>query len=126
MDNHCHVAHNCVIGDNTLMVAYTRMGGAVKIGRNVILSADCRMTDNLEIGDGAILAAGTGVMRVSDLLPGQSARCVLTITVARCDPLATTVRVSGSSLTLTGLIQSRVGGAGGRSACRAAGSGVTG
>ena len=69
MDNHCHVAHNCVIGDNTLLVAYARMGGGVKIGRNVMLGADCRMIDNVEIGDGAMLAAGTGVMR--DVEPGE-------------------------------------------------------
>lgn len=68
MDNHCHIAHNCVIGDNTLLVAYARMGGGVKIGRNVMLGADCRMIDNVTVGDGAILAAGTGIMR--DVEPG--------------------------------------------------------
>ena len=70
--------------------------------------------------------SGKGVIRVADLLPGQSARCVLAVTSARCDALATTVRASASSLRLTGAIQSRVGGVGGRSSCRAAGSGVTG
>jgi hypothetical protein len=70
--------------------------------------------------------SGKGVLRVADLLPGQSARCVLAVTSARCDALATTVRASASSLRLTGAIQSRVGGVGGRSSCRAAGSGVTG
>lgn len=69
MDNHCHVAHNCIIGENTLLVAYTRMGGGVTIGKNVILSADVRMVDNVTVGDGAILAAGTGVMR--DVEPGE-------------------------------------------------------
>lgn len=68
MDNHCHVAHNCHIGDGTLMVAFTRMGGGAKIGRNVIMSADVRLVDNVTVGDGAILAAGTGVMR--DVEPG--------------------------------------------------------
>jgi len=69
MDNHCHVAHNCVIGENTLLVAYTRMGGGVKIGKNVVLSADVRMVDNVTVGDGAILGAGTGVM--TDIKPGE-------------------------------------------------------
>ena len=70
--------------------------------------------------------SGKGVIRVADLLPGQSAQCVLTVTAARCDPVATTVRASASSLRLTGTIQSRAGGAGGRASCRAPGSGVTG
>jgi len=69
---------------------------------------------------------GKGVIRVANLLPGQAARCVLTVTATRCDPLATTVRASASSLRLTGAIQSRTGGVGGRTSCRAAGSGVTG
>ena len=68
MDNHCHVAHNCIIGEHTLLVAYTRMGGGVKIGKNVVLSADVRMVDNVTVGDGAILGAGTGVM--NDVEPG--------------------------------------------------------
>lgn len=66
------------------------------------------------------------MIRVANLLPGQAARCVLTVTATRCDPLATTVRASASSLRLTGAIQSRSGGVGGRTSCRAAGSGVTG
>jgi len=72
------------------------------------------------------LASGTGVVRVATLLPGQSARCVLRVTVARCDAIATTVRASASSLRLNGGITSRSGGVGGRTTCRAAGSGVTG
>jgi UDP-3-O-[3-hydroxymyristoyl] glucosamine N-acyltransferase len=63
MDNHCHVAHNCIIGDYSLLVAYTRMGGGCRVGKGVIMSADVRMVDNVTIGDGAILGAGTGVMR---------------------------------------------------------------
>ena len=70
--------------------------------------------------------SGKGVIRVAHLLPGQSARCVLTVTATRCDPLATTVRASASSLSLAGAIQSRAGGVGGPSSCRAAGTGVTG
>ena len=70
--------------------------------------------------------SGKGVIRVANLLPGQSARCVLTVTATRCDPIATTVRASASSLSLTGAIQSRAGGVGGRLSCRAPGSGVTG
>lgn len=71
-------------------------------------------------------ASGKGVIRVTTLLPGQSARCVLAVTAAQCDPLATTVRASASSRRLTGAIQSRSGGVGGRATCRAAGTGVTG
>ena len=70
--------------------------------------------------------SGKGVIRVANLLPGQSARCVLTVSATRCDPIATTVRASASSLSLTGAIQSRAGGVGGRLSCRAPGSGVTG
>ena len=63
IDNHCHIAHNCVIGDHCLLIAYTRMGGGCQVGKGVIMSADVRMVDNCVVGDGAILGAGTGVMR---------------------------------------------------------------
>lgn len=70
IDNHCHIAHNCMIGDQSLLVAYTRMGGGCRVGKGVIMGADVRMVDNVSIGDGAILAAGTGVTR--DVKPGET------------------------------------------------------
>ncbi len=68
MDNHCHVAHNCIIGDHSLLVAYTRMGGSCRIGKGVVMGADVRMVDNVKVGDGAVLGAGAALIR--DVEPG--------------------------------------------------------
>lgn len=66
MDSHCHVAHNCAIGDNCILVAYTRMAGSVTIGEGAVLAADVRVRDHVKIGAGAMLAAGTGVAKDVD------------------------------------------------------------
>lgn len=68
IDNHCHIAHNCRIGDNSLLVAYARIAGSTIIGKNVILAEDVGVTDNVKIGDGATVA---GTAKVSkDVPPG--------------------------------------------------------
>ena len=59
IDNHSHVAHNVRIGDNSVLVAYARIGGGTVIGRNVLLAEDVGITDNVTVGDGCIVA-GTG------------------------------------------------------------------
>ena len=66
MDSHCHVGHNCRIGDNSVLVAYARIGGGTVIGRNVILAEDVGVTDHVTIGDGCIVA---GTAKVSKDIP---------------------------------------------------------
>jgi len=68
IDNHSHVAHNCRIGENTLLIAYARMGGGTVIGRNVLVAEDVGITDNVTIGDGAVIAGSSKVSK--DIPPG--------------------------------------------------------
>jgi UDP-3-O-[3-hydroxymyristoyl] glucosamine N-acyltransferase len=68
MDNHCHIAHNCQIGDNSILVAYARIGGGTVLGKNVTLAEDVGVTDHVRIGDGCVVA-GTGKVS-KDLPPG--------------------------------------------------------
>ena len=68
MDNHCHIAHNCRIGDNCILVAYARIGGGTVLGKNVLLAEDVGITDHVTLGDGCIVA---GTAKVSkDVPPG--------------------------------------------------------
>ncbi|HOX38677.1 MAG TPA: UDP-3-O-(3-hydroxymyristoyl)glucosamine N-acyltransferase [Candidatus Brocadiia bacterium] len=63
IDNHCHVAHNCRIGDDTMLVGYTKLAGSVTIGRNCMLAGDVDVVDHVKIGDRCIVAAGSGVAK---------------------------------------------------------------
>lgn len=55
IDAHCHVAHNCEIGENALLVGYARMGGSVRIGKNAYLLQDAGVSSGRSVGEGAIL-----------------------------------------------------------------------
>jgi UDP-3-O-[3-hydroxymyristoyl] glucosamine N-acyltransferase len=63
MDNHCHIAHNCRIGDHCILVAYARMGGGTVLGKNVLLAEDVGITDHVILGDGCIVAGSAKVSK---------------------------------------------------------------
>ena len=69
IDNHSHIAHNCTIGENTMLIAYAKLAGGVKIGKNVMIAEDVGITDHLEIGDNCMVGAASNVYK--NLEPGS-------------------------------------------------------
>lgn len=69
IDNFVQIAHNVVIGENSIIVAQTGISGSTKIGREVIMSGRVGISDHLNIGDKAILGPGSGVTK--SVPPGQ-------------------------------------------------------
>ena len=63
IDNHSHLAHNCEIGDNSVLIAYARLGGSTKLGKNVILTEDVGITNGVTLGDGCIVGASSKVSK---------------------------------------------------------------
>lgn len=63
IDNLCHIAHNVVVGEYTVMAAFAGISGSVRIGRGVQCGGRVGIADHLTIGDGARLAADCAVMR---------------------------------------------------------------
>lgn len=63
IDNLVQVAHNCDIGENTLLVAQVGISGSVKVGRRVIMAGQVGVADHLRIGDGAIIGAKSGITK---------------------------------------------------------------
>jgi UDP-3-O-[3-hydroxymyristoyl] glucosamine N-acyltransferase len=51
LDNHVHIAHNCRIGENTVIVGCVGVSGSVTIGKNCILAGQCGTVDHVNIGD---------------------------------------------------------------------------
>ncbi|MCX7829021.1 MAG: UDP-3-O-(3-hydroxymyristoyl)glucosamine N-acyltransferase [Thermanaerothrix sp.] len=69
MDDHVHVAHNCFVGENSVLVAYAGLGGSSRLGRSVVMAAQSGVGDHVSLGDGCVVAARGGV--VKDLPPGS-------------------------------------------------------
>ncbi|WP_372886509.1 UDP-3-O-(3-hydroxymyristoyl)glucosamine N-acyltransferase [Shimia sp.] len=62
MDNLVHVAHNVVIGDNSIFAGQCGIAGSTVIGRNVVLGGQCGVSDNTRIGDNVIAGGATKIL----------------------------------------------------------------
>lgn len=60
-DNLVHIAHNVIVGENTVLVAQVGISGSVTIGKNVIVAGQAGVAGHLTIGDGATVGPQTGV-----------------------------------------------------------------
>jgi len=62
-DNLVHVAHNVVIGEDTLVVAQAAISGSVNIGRQVIIGGQVGISDHVDIGDKAMIGSQSGIAK---------------------------------------------------------------
>ncbi len=62
IDNLVMIAHNCVIGPHSLIVAQTGVAGGTVFGERVIAMAQSGFAGQLRVGDGAFVAARAGVI----------------------------------------------------------------
>ncbi|HOD36050.1 MAG TPA: UDP-3-O-(3-hydroxymyristoyl)glucosamine N-acyltransferase [Syntrophales bacterium] len=69
IDNLVQIAHNVVIGENSIVVAQVGISGSTKLGRSVVLGGQAGLIGHITIGDGVMIAAQSGVAR--DIPPGQ-------------------------------------------------------
>lgn len=60
-DNFCHIAHNCDIGEDTIMVAMTGIAGSCKLGKRVICSGQTGMLDHITVPDDTVLLVRAAV-----------------------------------------------------------------
>jgi UDP-3-O-[3-hydroxymyristoyl] glucosamine N-acyltransferase len=69
-DNLVHIAHNVVIGENTIVVAQSGISGSVTVGRNVVIGGQVGISDHVRIGDGVMIGSQSGVAK--DISSGQA------------------------------------------------------
>ena len=62
IDNLCQIAHNVVVGDNTVMAALTGIAGSTKIGKNCILAGQVGVVGHITRADNTTVGAKTGVI----------------------------------------------------------------
>jgi UDP-3-O-[3-hydroxymyristoyl] glucosamine N-acyltransferase len=61
IDNLVQVAHNVVIGEDSILCAQVGISGSTKIGSNVTLAGQVGVVDHIEIGDNVMVGAQAGV-----------------------------------------------------------------
>jgi len=62
-DNLVHIAHNVVIGENTIIVAQTGISGSCQIGREVVIGGQVGIIDHCEVGDRAMIGPQSGIAK---------------------------------------------------------------
>jgi UDP-3-O-[3-hydroxymyristoyl] glucosamine N-acyltransferase len=67
IDNLVQIAHNVVVGKNSVIVAQTGISGSTRVGERVTMAGQVGIVGHLEIAEGTIIAAQSGV---SKSLPG--------------------------------------------------------
>ena len=60
-DNMVHVAHNCTVGKNTLLVAKVGISGSTSVGDNVVIGGQTGLAGHLRVGDNVKIAARSGI-----------------------------------------------------------------
>jgi len=61
IDNLVQIAHNCIIGENCIIVSQTGISGSTKLGEHVTLGGQVGIVGHLELGDNVMIGAKSGV-----------------------------------------------------------------
>jgi len=63
LDNLVQIAHNVIVGENSIIAAQVGIAGSTRIGKNVTLAGQVGVVNHLEIGDGAVIGPQSGIGR---------------------------------------------------------------
>ncbi len=61
IDNLVQIAHNVVVGENSLLAAQAGVSGSTTLGKNVILAGQAGLVGHISVGDNAVVMAQAGV-----------------------------------------------------------------
>lgn len=85
LDNLIQIAHNCEVGENTVIASQTGIAGSTKIGKNCMFGGQVGMVGHIKIGDNVKIAAQSGIgksVAEGQILQGSPAFDVRTYTRA--------------------------------------------
>ena len=69
VDNLVQIAHNCIIGEHSVLCSQVGLAGTTTLGKHVICAGQAGLAGHLTVGDGAVIGAQAGVPK--DLPGGQ-------------------------------------------------------
>lgn len=62
-DNLVHIAHNCTIGKDCLIVAQAGIAGSTEVGDGAVIAGQVAVRDNIRIGKGAVVMPQSGITK---------------------------------------------------------------
>jgi UDP-3-O-[3-hydroxymyristoyl] glucosamine N-acyltransferase len=63
IDNLVQVAHNCTVGEHSILVSQVGLAGSVTLGHHVVLAGQVGVGDHVMLGDQVTLTARSGTFR---------------------------------------------------------------
>ena len=69
IDNLVQIAHNCIIGENCMIVSQAGIAGSTRLGKHVTLAGQVGVVGHVEIGDNVMVGGKSGV--TSDVPAGS-------------------------------------------------------
>ncbi len=63
IDNLVQIAHNVIIGENTVIASQTGISGSTEIGKNCVIAGQVGIAGHLKIADNTTLGAKTGIIK---------------------------------------------------------------
>jgi len=63
IDNLVQVAHNVIVGEDTVISAQTGISGSTKVGNHCILAGQAGLVGHIELGDNVVITAQSGVSK---------------------------------------------------------------
>jgi UDP-3-O-[3-hydroxymyristoyl] glucosamine N-acyltransferase len=69
IDNLVQIAHNVVIGQNSIIVAQVGISGSTSLGRSVIIGGQSGLVGHINVGDAVMIGAQSGISE--DVEPNQ-------------------------------------------------------
>ncbi|MCU0360170.1 MAG: UDP-3-O-(3-hydroxymyristoyl)glucosamine N-acyltransferase [Bacteroidia bacterium] len=77
LDNLVQIAHNVVIGENTVIAGLSGVAGSTKVGKNCMIGAQVGIAGHLKIADGVKIAGqsgiGSSIEKVGEIVQGSPA-----------------------------------------------------
>jgi UDP-3-O-[3-hydroxymyristoyl] glucosamine N-acyltransferase len=62
-DNFAHIAHNCVIGKDSVFAASFKIAGSSSVGNNCMAGGNVDIADHVSIGDKVMIAGRSGITK---------------------------------------------------------------
>lgn len=62
IDNLCQVAHNVVVGKNTVMAALSGIAGSAKLGSHCMIGGQSGINGHVSVADNTVLAGQSGII----------------------------------------------------------------
>jgi UDP-3-O-[3-hydroxymyristoyl] glucosamine N-acyltransferase len=63
IDNQVQIAHNVIIGENTVIASQTGVSGSTEIGKNCVIAGKAGIVGHIKIADHTTIGANTGVSK---------------------------------------------------------------